>query len=141
MDDWVYWLIAAVILAAGETATMGFFLAPFAAGALVASVMSLAGLGLAPCLLVALAVSVMLLFGLRPLARSHRRLPPQLRTGTARLVGCEAVVLERTDQDRGTIKLEGEHWSARAFDDQRVFEPGERVQVIEIRGATALVTE
>jgi|SRR3954452_9274933 membrane protein implicated in regulation of membrane protease activity len=141
MDDWVYWLIAAVILAAGETATMGFFLAPFAVGALVATVMSLAGLGVAPCMLAAIAVSVVLLFGLRPLARSHRRLPPQLRTGTARLVGCDAVVLERTDQDRGTIKLEGEHWSARSFDDQRVFEPGERVQVIEIRGATALVTE
>ena len=28
---------------------------------------------------------------------------------------------------------------ARAFDDDRVIEPGERVSVIEIRGATALV--
>src|SRR4051812_26499222 len=50
MDDWVFWLIAAVILAAGETATMGFFLAPFAAGALVATALSLAGAGLAICL-------------------------------------------------------------------------------------------
>ena len=37
MDPWVFWLIAAVVLAIGEIATMGFFLAPFAAGALVAS--------------------------------------------------------------------------------------------------------
>jgi membrane protein implicated in regulation of membrane protease activity len=141
MDDWVFWLIAAVILGAGETATMGFFLAPFAIGALVATVLSLAGAGVAVCLVAALVVSVAALVALRPLARSHRRLPPQLRTGTARLIGREALVLERTDRDGGAIKLEGEHWTARAFEESRVFEPGERVQVIEIRGATALVTE
>ena len=37
MDPWVLWLIAAVVLGIGEIATMGFFLAPFAAGALVAA--------------------------------------------------------------------------------------------------------
>jgi membrane protein implicated in regulation of membrane protease activity len=141
MDDWVFWLIAAVILGAGEIATMGFFLAPFAVGALAATVLSLAGAGLPVCLLAALAVSVALLLGLRPLARSHRRMPPRLRTGTAALVGREAVVLQRTDQDGGAVKLEGEQWSARAFVSGEVFEPGERVQVMEIRGATALVTE
>jgi membrane protein implicated in regulation of membrane protease activity len=141
MDDWVFWLIAAVILGAGEIATMGFFLAPFAVGALAATVLSLAGAGLLVCLLAALAVAVALLLGLRPLARSHRRMPPRLRTGTAALVGREAVVLQRTDQDGGAVKLEGEQWSARAFVSGEVFEPGERVQVMEIRGATALVTE
>lgn len=141
MDDWVIWLIAAVILAVGEMATLGLFLAPFAAGALVAAVISLAGGGLAISLVAALVVSVVLLFALRPVARSHRRLPPQLRTGTQRLVGHEAVVIEATDQDRGVVKLNGENWTARAFEPGRVFEPGERVQVIEIKGATALVTE
>ena len=141
MDDWVLWLIAAVILAAGETATLGFFLAPFAVGALVAAVISLAGGGLAVCLVVALVVSVLLLFALRPLARSHRRLPPKLRTGTQALIGREAVVVQATDQDGGVVKLDGENWTARAFEAGRVFEPGERVQVIEIKGATALVTE
>src|ERR671928_135763 len=38
MDPWVLWLIAAVILAIGEIATTGFFLAPFAGGAAVAGV-------------------------------------------------------------------------------------------------------
>jgi membrane protein implicated in regulation of membrane protease activity len=141
MDDWVFWLIAAVILGAGEIATMGLFLAPFAVGALAATVLSLAGAGLAVCLVAALAVSVALLLGLRPLARSHRRMPPKLRTGTAALVGREAVVLQRTDQDGGAVKLEGEQWSARAYMSGEVFEPGQRVQVMEIRGATALVTE
>jgi membrane protein implicated in regulation of membrane protease activity len=141
MDDWVFWLIAAVILGAGETATMGFFLLPFAIGALVGTLLSALGVGVAIDLLVALGVSVAVLLALRPVARSHKRLPPRIRTGTARLVGREAVVLKTTTEDEGVIKLDGEHWSARAFEDGRVFEPGERVQVVEIKGATALITE
>jgi membrane protein implicated in regulation of membrane protease activity len=141
MDDWIYWLIAAVILGIGETATLGFFLAPFAIGALLAALVSGLGAGLGISLAVALVVSVVMLTALRPLARAHRRQLPGLRTGTAALVGREVLVLERITQDHGLVKLEGEHWSARAFVDGQVFEPGERVSVVEIRGATALVTE
>jgi membrane protein implicated in regulation of membrane protease activity len=68
-------------------------------------------------------------------------MPPQLRTGTAALVGQTALVVERIANDEGVgcAKIDGEVWTARAFDDDRVFQPGERVQVIAIRGATALV--
>jgi len=141
MDDWVLWLIAAVILAIGELATAGLFLAPFAVGALVATLLSAAGAALAVCLAVALVVSVVVLASLRPLARSHRRMPPKLRTGTAALVGREALVLQRTTEDEGVVKLEGEQWTARAYGPGEVLEPGQRVQVVEIRGAIALVTE
>lgn len=141
MDDWVYWLIAAVILGVGETATMGFFLAPFAGGALAAAMVSAIGAGLGISLVVALVASLALLFALRPLARSHKRQLPGIRTGTAALVGREVLVLERITQDAGLVKLEGEHWSARAFLDGQTFEPGERVSVVEIKGATALVTD
>ncbi len=141
MDDWVYWLIAAVILGIGETATLGFFLAPFAGGALLAALVSALGAGLGISLAVALVASLVLLAGLRPIARSHRRQLPRIRTGTAALVGREVLVLERITQDGGLVKLEGEHWSARAFIDGQVFEPGDRVSVVEIKGATALVTE
>ncbi len=141
MDGRVLWLIAAVILAIGEIATGGLFLAPFAVGALVATVLSAAGAGLAICLAVALVVSVVALAALRPVARSHRRMPPQIRTGTAALVGREALVVQRTTEDGGVVKLEGEQWSARAYGGGEVFEPGQRVQVVEIRGAIALVTE
>jgi membrane protein implicated in regulation of membrane protease activity len=141
MDDWVLWLIAAVILGIGETATMGFFLAPFAGGALLAALVSGLGVGFGISLAVALVVSVVLLAALRPLARSHRRMPPQIRTGTAALVGREVLVLERITQDGGLVKLEGEHWSARAYVEGQSFEPGDRVNVVEIRGAHALVTD
>ena len=143
MDPWVIWLIAAVVFAVGEIATLGFFLAPFAGGALVAALVSAAGGGDLISLLVFLLVSGVLLAALRPIARSHRRQPAQLRTGTAALVGRSAMVTERISNDEGTgcVKLEGETWTARAYDEDDVIESGKRVHVIEIRGATALVTE
>ena len=143
MDPWVLWLIAAVVLAIGEIATMGFFLAPFAAGALVAALTSAAGAGTAINLIVFLVVSVVALGALRPLARSHRRQPALSRTGTAALVGQHAMVLERIANNEGVgcVRLDGEVWTARAYDEDDVIEQGRRVQVIEIRGATALVSE
>jgi membrane protein implicated in regulation of membrane protease activity len=143
MYPWVLWLIAAVLLAIGEIATMGFFLAPFAAGALVAMVTSAAGAGTAINLIVFLVVSVIALAALRPIARSHRRQPALSRTGTAALVGQHAMVLERIANDEGVgcVRLDGEVWTARAYDEDEVIEQGKRVQVMEIRGATALVSE
>ena len=143
MDPWVLWLIAAVVLAIGEIATMGFFLAPFAAGALVASLVSASGTGTAITLIVFLLVSIAALAALRPIARSHRRMPAQIRTGTAALVGQQAMVVERIANDEGVgcVKLDGEVWTARAYDDDEVIEQGRRVHVVEIRGATALVSE
>ena len=143
MDPWVIWLIAAVVFAVGEIATLGFFLAPFAGGALLAALVSAAGGGTLISLLVFLLVAGVLLAALRPIARSHRRQPAQLRTGTAALVGRSAMVTERISNEEGTgcVKLEGETWTARAYDEDDVIESGRRVHVIEIRGATALVTE
>jgi membrane protein implicated in regulation of membrane protease activity len=37
------------------------------------------------------------------------------------------------------VRLDGEVWTARAFDEDRVIDAGEKVHVIEIRGATAMV--
>ena len=143
MDEWLLWLIAAVIFGVGEIATMGFFLAPFAGGALVAALVAAAGAGAALSLVAFLVVSVALLGALRPIARSHRRQPAALRTGTAALVGRNATVVERiaNDEDVGCVRLEGEIWRARAYDEDEVIEPGARVQVIEIRGVTAMVAQ
>jgi membrane protein implicated in regulation of membrane protease activity len=141
MDDWVFWLIAAVAFGAGEVMTLGFFLAPFALGAAVAAVVSAAGLGFIASGLVFLAVSAAALVGLRPVARRHMRTPGMLRTGTAALVGSTATVVEEVSAAGGAVKLAGEVWTARPYDDEAVIAPGARVQVLEIRGATALVSD
>ena len=141
MDDWVLWMIAAGLLAVGEIATLGFFLGPVAVAALGAAIVALAGGGLAVQWIVFIALSLASLGVLRPIARRHLRTPAQLRTGAAALVGSPAVVLERVDGHGGQVKIRGEIWSARAFDDDDVMEPGARVEVLKIDGATALVAE
>jgi membrane protein implicated in regulation of membrane protease activity len=141
MDEWVWWMIAAGVLAIGEIATLGFFLGPIAIAAVTAAIVALAGGGLAVQWIVFIAVSLASLLVLRPVARRHLRTPSQLRTGTAALVGRPAVVLERVDRDGGQVKLAGEVWSARSYDDDEAFEPGARVEVLKIDGATALVAE
>ncbi len=141
MDDWVWWMIAAGVLAVGEIATLGFFLGPIAVAAVAAAIVALVGGGLALQWIVFIAVSLASLLVLRPIARRHLRTPAQLRTGTAALVGAQAVVLERVDRDGGQVKLAGEVWSARTYDEDATFEPGERVEVMKIDGATALVAD
>jgi membrane protein implicated in regulation of membrane protease activity len=143
MEDWLLWLILAVAFGLGEIATLGFFLAPFAGGASAAAVVSAVGVPFVGSLAVFLVVSVILLAALRPLARRHMRMPPSLRTGTAALVGKQAMVLERIANDEGVgcIRLDGEVWTARSYMDEETYEAGTQVQVVEIRGATALVTD
>jgi membrane protein implicated in regulation of membrane protease activity len=141
MDEWVWWIVAAGILAVGEIATLGFFLGPIAIAAALASFVALAGGSLAAQWIVFVAASIATLLVLRPIARRHMRTPARIRTGTAALVGRRAMVLERVDLHGGQVKIGGEVWSARAYDEDEVIEPGTRVEVMEIDGATALVAE
>ena len=141
MDDWVWWMIAAGVLAVGEIATLGFFLGPIAVAATLAAIVALAGAGLAAQWIVFIAASLGSVLVLRPIARRHLRTPARIRTGTAALVGGPATVTERVDRDGGQVKIGGELWSARAYDEDDSFEAGARVEVMKIDGATALVGE
>jgi membrane protein implicated in regulation of membrane protease activity len=68
-------------------------------------------------------------------------MPAALRTGTSALEGTKAVVLQRVDLNGGRVRIGGEEWSARAYMEDQVLEPGTRVEVVKIEGATALVYE
>jgi membrane protein implicated in regulation of membrane protease activity len=141
---WIVWLIAAGGFAVGEMHfSTGFYLAPFALGATVATVASLAGLGAAVSLIAFIAVALMALAFLRPIALRHMKVPPRLRTGTAALIGKLAIVLETiaNDEGVGTVRIDGEVWTARSYNDDDVIKRGTRVDVVDIKGATALVTE
>jgi membrane protein implicated in regulation of membrane protease activity len=142
MPGWVIWAILAVLLALGELATPGlFFLGPVALATLPALFVAVFG---GPAWLQVLAFilgSLASLALLRPIARSHLHMPAITRTGTAALVGARATVLQRVDADGGRVRIGGEEWSARAYMDDQVLEPGTRVEVAKIEGATALVYE
>ena len=135
------WLVAAAALAAGEVFTLGFFLGPLALAAGLAAIPAALGAGPLVQFAVFIVASIASVGIFRPIARRHMRTPAQLRTGTAALIGEHAQVLERVDATSGSIRLGGEVWSARAYDEDQVLEPGSRVEVMQIDGATALVAE
>lgn len=142
MTGLALWLIAAVLLAIGELLTPGlFFLGPVALAAVGAAITAGIGGGIVLQLIVFILVSLASLAFLRPIARRHLHMPALTRTGTAALVGTKAIVLQRVDANGGLVRIGGEEWSARAFFEEQSLEPGARVEVAKIEGATALVFE
>jgi membrane protein implicated in regulation of membrane protease activity len=138
VDAWLIWLIIAGALIVGEILTAGFILGPLGVAALIPVAVAAAGGGVVWQVGAFIVGALGSLLFLRPLARKHMRTPQLQRTGTAALVGQSAVVIDRVDEDGGRVKLAGEIWTARSYDE--VYEPGERVTVVEIDGATARVS-
>lgn len=134
------WLVCALGLAAAEALTGDMFLLMLSGGALAAAGSSwLFGLPLWGDGLVFLIVSVLLMVGVRPALRRKLTAGKGLPEPVKALEGRHALVLDRVDQNRGQIKLDGEVWTARSFTDDDVYQPGEQVTVMHIDGATAVV--
>ncbi len=141
--SWIVWVVVACAFGAGEMLTAGgFFLAPFAIAAAVAAAAD-AAIGGTASWVAFIVVSLLTLVLVRPIVRSHLTSGPQLRTGAAALVGKQALVLERIANSEGVgcVRIDGEVWTARALYDDEVIEPGTNVEVVQIKGATALVSE
>ena len=65
---------------------------------------------------------------------------PELSLGHGKLVGRQGIVTEEiSGLTAGRIKLAGEFWTAEPYDDTTSIAAGETVEVLEIRGATAVV--
>jgi membrane protein implicated in regulation of membrane protease activity len=140
--SWVVWVVVAVALAIGEVVTPGmFFLGPLSLSAGAAALAALLGAGTIGSLIVFLVASLLSLGLLRPIARRHVRMPAISRTGTDALIGRKALVTRQIDAGGGRVKIGGEEWSARAYLDGEVIPEGTTVDVIQIEGATALVTQ
>ena len=133
---WI-WLGVTAIFGVGEIFTAGFFMLPFAVGAVVAFVLAL--LGVAP----AIVLAVFLVFSLLTLVlfqllvrRGDQRQHP---VGANRYAGRRVLVLERIDRVSGTgrVRLETETW--RATTDGEPIEEGAEVRVVEMRGTRLVV--
>lgn len=140
MSAALIWLIVAVALAGAEALTGDMFLLMLGGGALSAATVSwLTHWPLWVPGAVFLAVSVALLVLVRPALRRRLTPPPGVGTGVEALSGRTALVLDRVAGDQGRVKLGGEVWTARVFNDGDVYQPGEQVTVMQIDGATAVV--
>ncbi|MFI2241073.1 NfeD family protein [Streptomyces chrestomyceticus] len=135
----MWWLVAAVGLGIPLVVTAMPEFGMLAVGAVAGAVTAGLGGGTVMQFVVFAAVSVALIAVVRPIANRHRNQRPQLASGIDALKGRSATVLERVDASGGRVKLGGEIWSARALDADQVYEPGQKVDVVEIEGATAVV--
>jgi membrane protein implicated in regulation of membrane protease activity len=138
MTEAVVWLVAGLVLLGVELFTGTFVLVMLSGGALAAGAAAFAGLPTAINAVIFAVVSVALVFGVRPALR--RRMHVELDPVRHNPVGEGALVVRRVDRYGGQIKIDGELWSARALEDGRVFEPGERVIVLQLSGVTAMVS-
>jgi membrane protein implicated in regulation of membrane protease activity len=139
VGTWIIWLIIAAVLGFVEIMTTTLAFGLVAIGALVAAGCGALG-GAGPVQFGAFVLASGLGLGIaRPFALRHIRQPPLLRTGTAALIGRRAYVLEEVTEHAGKVRIGGEVWSARSYDETQVIPPGKTVDVLQIEGATALV--
>ena len=136
--SWIVWLILAAVLGVAELLTVTLTLGLLAVAAAVAAVVGVLGIPV-PFQILAFVVAAGAGLGLvRPIAIRHLKQPP-LRTGTAALVGRSALVQQEVNGHGGRVRIGGEEWSARSYDETLVIPVGATVDVIQIEGATALV--
>ena len=135
----MWWLIIAAACGVVEILSLDLVFAMFAAGAAAACATAVVTADFLISTGVFGAVSLAMLGVARPVALRHLKQGPDVRMGIDALPGSKAVVLERVDEGHGLVKLAGEVWTARPYDATAVLEPGESVDVVEIRGATAYV--
>jgi membrane protein implicated in regulation of membrane protease activity len=132
------WLVAGIVLIGVEMFTGTFVLVMLGGGALAASAAAFLDLPVVAQLAVFAVVSLMLLLGARPALR--RRMHVDAIDNGHNPVGTSGLVTLRVDRDGGQIKVDGQLWSARSLDHSQIFEPGQRVTVMQLSGVTAMVS-
>ena len=139
MLSWIVWLIVAAVLGVAELLTTTLAFGLIAVAAVVAAVVGVFHLDLGLQLAAFIAAAGAGLVFVRPIAIRHIKQPPALRTGTAALVGRSAIVLEEVSEHGGRVRIDGEEWSSRPYDESLIIPVGTKVDVMQIKGATALV--
>ncbi|MEU4232104.1 NfeD family protein [Nonomuraea sp. NPDC026600] len=139
MDEWIIWIILAVVLGVAEIFTVTAALGLLGAAALLTAATAAIGLPVPLQLLVFALSSAAGLIVIRPVAMRHLRQPQLQRFGVEALLGRQAYVVSEVTGREGRVRIGGEEWSARAYDETLVIPTGATVDVIEIEGATALV--
>ncbi len=133
---WHVWLILGLVLAAAEIFVSGFFLLWFAVGALLASL--LAWLQVPPSVQIGtfLVSSLLLLVFSRTVLRSILfQSQANIATNIEALKGRNGIVIKTIEGGfkRGSVKIEGEVWSAVCADDIEITE-GSKIEVLEVVG-------
>lgn len=138
-NGWAVWVGAAALLAIAELLSMDFVLLMLAFGALGGGATDALGAPVPVQVLVAVVVALGTLVFVRPSVVRRMHSGPELTMGHAALVGRKALVTEEVTSHAGLVRLAGEVWTARPYDDGMTIPVGVTVDVFEIKGATAVV--
>jgi membrane protein implicated in regulation of membrane protease activity len=132
-------LIIAAVSALGEVLTLTAALGMLSAAASVTAGAAAVGLPLPLQFLTFTAAAAVTVLFLRPVAMRRMRRPQAARFGVDALIGKAAYVVAEVTGRGGRVDIDGEVWTARAYDETQVIPSGATVDVMEIRGATAIV--
>jgi membrane protein implicated in regulation of membrane protease activity len=139
MDAWLIWLIIAAVLLVVEMFTLTAALGVLGVAALITAGLAALGLPIPIQLLAFTGTSAIGVVVIRPIV-SRRMLRPQLqRFGVEALIGKPGYVVSEVSGLDGRVRIGGEEWTARAYDQSLVIPAGATVDVMEISGATVLV--
>ncbi|HYJ26873.1 MAG TPA: NfeD family protein [Nocardioides sp.] len=137
---WETWLGLSIVLGVAEMFSLDLILAMLAAGAVIGMIAAIIGLPVFVQILAALAASIAMLAFVRPAFVKRLHSGPELALGHGKLVGNRALVTQEiTGLAPGRIKVAGELWSALPYDEHLKIAPGETVEILQIKGATAYV--
>jgi membrane protein implicated in regulation of membrane protease activity len=137
---WEAWLGLAIVLGVAEMFSLDLILGMLAIGALVGMVLAIADVNVGLQVLGAAGASIAMLALVRPSMVKRLHSGPELTLGHGKLVGTQGIVTsEMSGLTTGRIKIGGEDWSARPYDETMTIPAGETVEVLAIKGATAFV--
>ena len=139
MDPWLIWLIVSAVLIVAEIFTLTAALGMLGAAALITAGSAAAGLSPPLQFLLFTVVATVTLLFVRPVAVRHLLQPQTERFGVEALVGKAAYVVSEVTGREGRVRIGGEEWSARSYDETLVIPRGATVDVLEISGTTAFV--
>ena len=137
---WVFWLIAAGIFFIIEMATIGFLVFWLGIGALLAMVTSFITDSIIIQFIVFVSTSTLILIFTRPLVNKFIKIPKEIKTNAYSIIGKKGIVISKINNVDGTgqIKIDGEVWSAKSFDEENI-EKDTEVEIVEIDGVKAVV--
>lgn len=141
MQDWHFWLIAALALLISEMSSGDFWLTCIALGCVAAAVVGLLPLGLPLQILTFAAATLVSLLAVRPTLRRHLRIGHDVvKTNVDALPGKVGTVTERIGGggQAGRALVEGEDWRVVSLDNVAI-DAGTRVMVVQVDGSTLVV--
>lgn len=142
MGEIIVWLVLLILFIGVEVATMGLTTIWFAGGALFAILAAVLNLSVSVQIILFFVVSLILLFFTRPVAVKYFN-KDRVKTNVESYIGKQAIVISEINniQGIGQVSVNGQEWTARSSDMNKIFAVGAVVSVVAIDGVKLIVAE